>query len=371
MVNKIQKIAIIGAGNGGRAFAAYFSKLGYQVNLIYNTYENLQEIHNNKTIESSGLIKGKFSLNLVTNNFGNGIKDVRLILIVLPANLHLPIVQKIIPYLHTGQILLLNPGRTFGAIETYNEIKKYRPNLDVKVGETQTLLFTCRKIQDTGVHIYYIKNKVDYCFYPEYNNKLVFKFINRLFPQLNPVNDIFSTSLNNIGAIIHPSITIMNTGSICREKSFKFYCEGVTPEIAQIVRRADEERCRILKAIGQKCLNFLDWAKYVYKCKKSTYLDVFHSIACYKNINSPTSIEYRYLTEDIPTGLVPLISMGRYLRIPTPVMNSLVTIANTILGINFHQLGRTVPKLNLYEMIESKRYNKVYNTFNDILLETS
>ena len=59
---KNNEITIIGAGNGGRAFAAYLSNIGFNVNLGFNTYENIRTIHKTKKIYSKGMIHGEFPL---------------------------------------------------------------------------------------------------------------------------------------------------------------------------------------------------------------------------------------------------------------------------------------------------------------------
>jgi len=279
---------------------------------------------------------------MITNNYKKAIENADIILYVVPASVHLSITKQILPHLKNNQIIILNPGRTWGAIEVYNTIKKYRPKLQIHVGETQTLLFTCRKIHDFGVSILKIKNSVDFCFYPEEDNELLFPIINSIFPEFNLVDDIRQTSLNNMGAVIHPVITVLNAGSITRKSKFHFYEDGISRNIANLVEKVDQERCKILKHIGVKPTTLIKWANQVYGCNATDYYEVFHQIESYKNINAPMSLGVRYLTEDIPTGLVPLSSIGRYISISTPNINSVIVIANTLLNMNFYKIGRTI-----------------------------
>jgi len=161
-----EEITILGAGHGGRAFAAYLANRGYNIKLGFRTMKYIQKIYISKQIISEGIISGIFHLNRVSNHYSKLIRNSKIILIVLPASVHLEVIRKIIPYLQDDQIILLNPGRTWGAIEIFNEIKRKRPELKIHVGETQTLLFTSRKIEDFGVNIIAIKENVDVCFFP-------------------------------------------------------------------------------------------------------------------------------------------------------------------------------------------------------------
>ncbi len=344
--NKLKyKFAIIGAGNGGRAFASYLANLGHIVNLVYRSPSNIREIFLRHKIVTEGAINGIFHVNMVTDDFEEAIKDVDYILYVLPASAHLEITRKIIPYLKNNQKILINPGRTWGALETYFEIKKNRPNINIQVGETQTLLFTSRKLKDFGVSILKIKDSVDYCFYPEEDNILNEATLEYIFPQLKSVDNICITSLTNIGSVIHPCVTILNSGTICREDELLFYKDGVNQYIAQAIEEVDNERCKIMEAMGQRPIKFPEWAKKAYNIDEKDYLKIFHKIKSYRDINAPQDIRMRYLTEDVPFGLVPISSLGKYLEIPTPMIDSLITIAGIMLNIDFYDTGRTLKRI--------------------------
>jgi opine dehydrogenase len=168
-----------------------------------------------------------------------------------------------------------------------------------------------------------------------------------MFPQFHPVEDIRLTSLNNMGAIIHPAITILNSGAISRDIDFHFYCDGVTPAIARVIQKVDEERMRIMKFLGLKTQSLIEWARSVYKCEGENYLDTFHKIKPYQGIKAPQSLQMRYIKEDVPTGLVPLASLGKHLKIPTPAINSLIGLANALFSYDFYKHGRTVEHVGI------------------------
>jgi len=126
-------ITILGAGNGGRAFAVYLAQQGFKVHLKFRTATNIKTIKRTQQISSEGAISGVFSLASVSHNYTKSIKTSHMILFVVPASVHLSLIKKITPSLVDGQIIILNPGRTWGAIEVYNYIQKHRPGLNIYV----------------------------------------------------------------------------------------------------------------------------------------------------------------------------------------------------------------------------------------------
>ncbi len=250
-----------------------------------------------------------------------------------------------LPYLQNGQIILLNPGRTFGAIHAQSIIQKERPDLNVFVGETQTLLFTCRKIKDTGVFINKIKERVSYCFFPETDNELARGLMEELFPSLVPVDDILITSMNNIGAMVHPAGVLLNAGAIARAGQFEFYRQGMTREISRVIEAIDKERCLIVQRLGLPATTFLDWIRESYGVKARTVHEAFNVVMAYQGILAPDQLDTRYLLEDIPTGLVPMSSIGKMLRVDTPNIDAVIVLASALLGQDFTSTGRTLERV--------------------------
>ena len=358
-----RKVAIIGAGNGGRATAVYLKNRGFTVNLSFRTFERIKTIYFTKQIRSEGRLKGIYDIDLITPEYSQLLQDdVGVIIYVLPANVHADTTKKIASYLQNNQILLLTPGRTWGAVEVYNIIRKLRPELRVYVGETQTLPFTSRSIGDSGVDIIDIKTQCEYCFYPEKFNHRVTTPMFKLFPRLVDVDDIRITSLNNIGAMLHPAGLILNTGTISRKQPLHFYTEGMSTEVVKIVEAVDKERCAIMSKLGMKPMTFLQWASKVYGVREKDFYTTFQRIRSYQTITAPKQMDVRYITEDVPTGLVPLSSIGKYIGIPTPAIDALINLASVLMGTDFRAIGRTNDNVGLSMdlLISSENNSETY-----------
>src|SRR5690606_33889788 len=117
-------------------------------------------------IKLSGLCNGFGKLNTVTNRIELAIQDTDLIMVVTAAVAHRFLARKMAPYLRDGQVIILNPGRTGGALEFYNELLKHNCQADIAIAETQTFLFASRIIGPAEARIYGIKEKVFIASFP-------------------------------------------------------------------------------------------------------------------------------------------------------------------------------------------------------------
>jgi opine dehydrogenase len=67
----------------------------------------------------------------------------------------------------------------------------------------------------------------------------------------------------------------------------------------------------------------------------------------YRGIKAPQTLRTRYLTEDVPCGLVPIVALARRAGLETPASHGVVDLACALLGRDFWSEGRTLGQLGL------------------------
>lgn len=343
------KFCVIGAGSGGRAFAAYISSKGFPVSLYNRSYSRIWAIKQKGGIKAKGALKGFFPLELITQNLKLAIKDADIIMVVIPASAHKSIAKKLAPILSTNQIIILNPGRTFGSVEVKGIIDKIKGKDFIKVGETQTLLFTSRELAGNEVNIIRIKDTVNFSTFPDKSTYLVYDVLKEVFPQLIPVENYLEVTLNNIGMLLHPTISLLNAGMMDFGKKFKFYKEGATPRVCEVLENIEVELNEIFLELGLKQLRFHEWVKKSYGVNTDKIYQSIQNVKAYKNINAPDKLITRYFTEDVPTGLVPVASLAKFLNVSTPTINAIIHLSSLLCGEKFKKTGRTLQKLELFD----------------------
>ena len=163
--------------------AAYLAIKGYSVNLYNRTYSKIEPIVKMKGIELEGEVNGFGRLNYVSDNIEEVIRDTDVVLVVVPAFAHGSIAERCAPYLEDGQIVILNPGRTAGALEFLNILHERGNNKNVIVAEAQTFIFASRSDGPASVKIYRIKKAIPIGAIPATNTDKVIDVINEAFPE--------------------------------------------------------------------------------------------------------------------------------------------------------------------------------------------
>ena len=122
--------------------------MGFEVTLYNRTSENIAAIQarGGITLESQDPAgpRGFGQLACVTSVMKVAIENCDIVMIVTPAYAHYDIAREAAPYIQTGQILVLNPGRTLGAIEFTRVLDENGCANGVTVAETQTFIYASR-----------------------------------------------------------------------------------------------------------------------------------------------------------------------------------------------------------------------------------
>lgn len=167
---------------------------------------------------------------------------------------------------------------------------------------------------------------------------------NCLKSYLKVVDSVAITSLSNVGMILHCSPVLMNIGWIENEKvDFKYYYDGISKSVANFLEKIDLERLTVAEMAGYPTESVADWLRRSYKIDGNSLYECIKNNKAYKEIDAPTSIKGRYITEDVPNGLVPVEALGEQLGIPTPNITTIINLANAVMDYDYRKIGRRFP----------------------------
>lgn len=350
----IKKIAILGAGNGGCAAAADLTLRGFQVRLFSRSESTTVKLGKLGEIElvENGMSK-KAAPFFLSPHLPPVVRGVDLIVVTTPAVGHEYLAKGIANYLTDGQMILLNPGHTGGALHFAHLLRQAACQAAIQLCETVTLTYICRMPQFGRVEIYRRTANLRCAAFPGKFTASLVPELQSVFPNLLGAANVMETGFANINAVMHPAGMLGNAGWI--EKTggdFLYYREGITPAIGAWIDAVDGERIEIVRRLGLAPLRFVD----IFHQAGLTTAEARDSGSAYQaihnsepnfTIKSPPALDHRYLREDVGYGLVPMAEVGKLLGVKTPVMDALIILASTALGVDFRREGLTLEKMGL------------------------
>ena len=353
-MSKETKYTVIGAGHGGKTMVAHLALMGFPVTLYNRTPENVSVIKARRGIELEsyeGGPRGFGHLALVTSDMGEALEQAEVIMVVVPATAHADIARATAPHLRDGQIVVLNPGRTGGALEFVKVLKDSGCQADVTVAEAETLIYACRSDGPAQARIFRVKEAVPLAALPATHTPRVLEALASAFPLFIDGTSVLHTGLNNMGAIFHPALTLLNAGRIeSTGGEFQFYIDGVTPSVARVLEALDRERVTVAAALGIRARTGLGWLKMAYDASGANLYEAIHNQPGYRGIKAPPTLNHRYITEDVPMSLVPIAALGQRYGVQVRAMDSIIRQACIVHQTDYWRRGRTLDKLGIEQL---------------------
>lgn len=291
---------------------------------------------------------GLGKLACVTSSMAEALEKADMIMVVVPSSAHAEIAKNAAPYLKDGQVVVLHPGRTCGAIEFAKVIQDNGCKADVTISEAETFIYASRADGPAQARIFRIKEAVPLAALPASRNRLVLDMIHEAYPQFIDGVNVLQTGLNNMGAIFHPALTILNSGWIeATHGDFQYYIDGVTPSVARVLEALDRERVTVAASLGIRARTALEWLQLAYDTTGEDLHETIHNQPGYYGIKAPPTLNHRYLFEDVPMSLVPIAALGQRYGVSVRAMDSIIRLGSIIHRTDYWRRGRTLDKLGI------------------------
>jgi len=298
-----------------------------------------------------------------TNNIKFLIERSDLIILAIPSILHEDAIKKLIKQgiVNKKIPIILTPGRTIPSLYLWELLPNNYPIVSLS-----TLPVICRQLDKNK---YFLKKKSIYSISLEgnFSDKNI-SDLYKIFPKEFITNIPALTSLNNIGSILHPAPYILNIDKI-EKKLGCFYrdCIISSKSTQKIIKEIDNVRLNIANKLNlpidkrpytNSILSLEKWLILSYDIPYDIgdeLEQILKKSDFYLNINP----KKRYVEEEIPTGLVPLESLGKIFNIDVSSISNIIDLYDKYNNKNSRRDGRNLNKFNTKKIINYLLLGKV------------
>ncbi len=368
---KIETITICGGGNAAHAMIPIIrSNFSGKLNLFLPFGDEAN--HFQKLIDEKRFLTAKIRDKKIygrpdkVSKFAKEVcKEADLILMPLPAFAHEQTLLQIVPFLKEEAIIGAIPARSgfeYAALKILKDNNKEK----VKIFGMQTLPWACRIIEYASkVDILGKKRSVGMAAFPYKITSELASFLTRLLDlKIEPLPNMLTLSLANVGQIIHPGIMYgLFKGKEelkYRKEEIPLFYQGVTKEISETLKVMSDEILVLTKEIKNidksinlnHVLGLKDWLIYSYKESiedKSTLQSCFVTNRAYQGLRAPMKridndyflpdFQARYLTEDVPYGLVVTKAIAQLTKVDMPVIDEVILTISKWIGKEYIKRG--------------------------------
>ncbi len=346
---QLEPVAVLGGGHGAHAMAADLALLGCEVRLCEHP-RFAAAFHSTLAtgvIERQGLGRtGLARPALVTTDFEPALEGARLVNVVVPASGHELFFAALRPHLRDEQVVVVWAG-DFGALRLAHllgEDETVRP----AILETSTMPWGARLTAPARVEVFVTAKRILAAALPATETDDWLAALRSFWPALERAEHVLQVGFSNPNPLVHPPGCLLNAGRIeFAAGDFRLYREGMTPAVLGLICAVWREATQVAAALGFA----IPYDEEDFARPASIMGELFERPAgkyeAIANVLGPTSLQDRYLTEDLPFGLVPVSELGDRAGVETPLIDALIALGSVVCGHDFRRSGRTLRSLGL------------------------
>ena len=392
------------SSQSGRAFLADYVNKGYTVigytrptehgNQVLDAIHKLNGLYlerpDNSNHEPSKFIE--LGSSSVTSNLTYMVNNVDIIIVPLPSTAHISAIKEMNEVgLWKRRIpVVLAPSRSFASPYLWKIVGDRYPFVCFS-----TCPYSCKAPKPEVALIKRRKRTYVASLEGDINKKQV-DMLRELLPQASLTTMPALTSLNNIGAVFHCATYMLNKEEIDRRQEageiFSFYMDGIAarPEVGKVLEEIDQVRLKIADALGirtfglkenprediwRKLTNALraleeesaddidilrrirkEFTEFLDRCVISAphWLDITYGVVRDENESLSDAIgrtptyqknsvpQLRYITEDIPTGLVAYEALAKMFGVESSACTKIIDMYDELTGNDVRSEGRNL-----------------------------
>jgi opine dehydrogenase len=342
-------VAIVGTGIGGTEMAGYLGLHGTRLRVHDVRKEAVSGIRDRGGLEVSGIASGFAPVERATTDLAEAVEGATLVAVTTLNNDHQAVARQLAPLLRDGQIVCLIPGYVGGALEFRRALGVAGCRARVKLGEMDNFPFTGAVLGPAAVRVASLKRQLQVAALPASDGPALVDAVRRALPPATLARNVAQTGLATMNPVLHVPGMLGNQGRLDAGERFQFYGAGITPSVARVVEALDAERVALARAFGVEVPTVRGWLARTYGLEGPELYPLIQRLhhEVFKDSPAPAGLDARYVTEDVPYGLVPIAELGRLAGVPTPVAHALTVVASAALGRNFVGEGRTLARMGL------------------------
>jgi opine dehydrogenase len=313
----VRRVAVLGAGPVGQALACECLAAGCEVTL-HTAFEperaalagpQAVTVRGEHLVGTYRLADGRSTQPAIGLRTGidDAVADADAILIATPAVAHATCGGLLAGRLRPEQLLVLVPGRSFGAVEAARSLRRFAAPALPTIVELAASPYRVESAEPGSLTIASVTTEVPAAALPNRKTEEAVQRLAAVLPMLRPARGVLETSFSDLSGITDVPPALLR-------------------ESASVARQIDDERRRVAFAFGVR-----DLPPAPADAEPEGALDVgdprIHDALC--------------------CSLVPLVSAGALAGIPTRTAAAMVDLGSVLAGLDYARHGRTLGGLGL------------------------
>ncbi len=344
-----KKIGLAGAGSVAFGTAALLHDAGHDPMLWSPSGESTTELAQGAALTATGALEATFKPRIAADA-AELARQNDVLMIVLPGYGHKVVLDALANHIESRHQIIISSHASLGAV--YLAQLLAARGITVPITAWGTTICTGRRQSGTEVLVNTIRSMVDLCTVPQDRTDEALALCCDLFGDRFQSRDgLLAISLSNLNPQNHMGIAL---GNITRMERGESWSQGqnVTPAVGRLLEELDAERQAIAQALGLEVRTIFEHFHLSFHVPIASISEMNQQMHEQGNGGTgPATSDSRYVTEDVPYGLVLTAALGRLAGHRAVLHEAGISIFSAMYGRDFEQENELLKALDL------KRYS--------------
>jgi len=343
-VTQRYRVGIVGAGAIALASAAWLSRAGHGVMLWSPSGASTQSLRTD-VLHTEGLHQEGLAVQ-VADSPTLLCRESDVVLVAVPANGHRHVIDALLPWLRDGQVVIVSSMASLSGLYLFESA--LRVQLQLTVISFNTTVLTARRPSPGRVKIMMRRNAIGVSALPQSHTGKAITLCTALFGGgFSTQPNALASALSNVNPGVHVPLALFNWTRIERAEDWaQYHC--LTPSVARVIEALDLERRALAQAFDIKVGSVETHFARSFNTSSVRLQDIADELHTKRGgPPGPTDLDTRFLSEDLPYGLVFLETLGRVAGMAMPATHTLIASASLIAGHDYAQDNNLLEPLGL------------------------
>ena len=338
-------VGLAGAGSIAFATAALLHKAGHDPMLWSPSGKGTSELAGGAALTAVGAVEVKL-VPRIADSAAMLARDNEVLIIALPGYGHKAVLDALAPHIKPHHQVIMSSHASLGAVYLMQLLSAR--GVIVPITAWGTTICTGRRQSGTEVKVNTVRSRADLCTVPDKRSEEALSLCQTLFgDRFQPRDGLLAISLSNLNPQNHMGIAL---GNITRMEQGETWSQGqnVTPKVGKLLEELDRERLEVARALGLDVKTIFEHFHLSFHVPVASISEMNQQMHAQGNGGiGPATADSRYVTEDVPYGLVLTAELGRLTGHPAPLHEAGIRIFSAMYGRDFGEENEILKALDL------------------------
>ena len=252
------------------------------------------------------------------------------VIIAVPAYGHRAVMDAAVPCVQMSQTLIVSSQYSLSAM--YLRQLLDRRGISVPIVAWGTTVVMGRRVGQAEVAVLTVRAAVDVATVPDTRALAGLEICRGLFgDRFHPRANLIAIQLSNVNPQAHLANALCNLTRMEKGETWDNY-GGLTTSVSRLVESLDRERLAIAQAFGVKVRTMREHMSLSFDLPPMPLAEAAREVVLRGGSPGPSTLKARWILEDLPFGIVPLIALADSAGVEVPLHRAGLTLFSALLG---------------------------------------